>query len=93
MLVAAETQKIIIPHTLKVDVPESCTNRQRTKFWLTSRLRLSWKVVDESLRLLANGKLIEANKRRSETTRYKTTAKGQEALNAYKLLVEKYFSL
>jgi predicted MarR family transcription regulator len=55
-------------------------------------MRLSWKVVDESLRLLANGKLIEATKRQSETTKYKTTAKGQEALNAYKLLVEKYFS-
>jgi predicted transcriptional regulator len=73
------------------EILDSCVEKQRTKFWLTSRLRLSYKVVDESLRFLTNGKLIKTTERQSETTKYKTTVKGQEALNVYKLLVEKYF--
>ena len=74
------------------EILQSCIETQRTKFWLTTRLRLSWKILDESLRFLANEKLIEAIKHYSETTKYKTTSKGQEALNAYELLIEKYFS-
>jgi predicted transcriptional regulator len=71
----------------------ACAKMQRTKFWLTSRLGLSWKIVDESLRFLTTAKLIEASEhRRRETTKYKTTAKGQEAISVYKLLVRKYFS-
>jgi predicted transcriptional regulator len=71
---------------------ESCIEKQRTKFWLASRLRLSWKIVDETLRFLANGKLIKTTKSGRGTTRYKTTTKGREALTAYNLLVEKYFA-
>lgn len=73
------------------EILNSCIETQRTKFWLTSRLRISWKIVDKSLRFLENGKLIQAIKSHGETTKYKTTSKGQEALNAYELLVEKYF--
>jgi predicted transcriptional regulator len=72
---------------------QSCINHQKTKFWLSSRLKLSWKVVDESLRFLTNRELIETIKRHGETVKYKTTSKGQEALRAYETLVENYFSL
>jgi predicted transcriptional regulator len=71
----------------------SCVKMQRTKFWLTSRLGLSWKVVDESLRFLTAAELIEASEPLGrETTKYKTTARGREALSVYKLLVRKFFS-
>jgi predicted transcriptional regulator len=73
------------------EILQSCIKTQRTKFWLTSRLRLSWKFVDDAIRFLTTAKLIEPIKHIDETTHYKTTAKGQEALNAYELLVEKYF--
>jgi predicted transcriptional regulator len=74
------------------EILESCVENQRTKFWLTSRLRLSYKVVDECLRFLSNRKLIETTESQNETTKYKTTVEGQEALSAYKLLVGKYFT-
>jgi predicted transcriptional regulator len=75
------------------DILESCVKKQRTRFWLTSRLGLSWKVVDESLRFLTTAKLIEATKlQRKETTKYKTTAKGQEALITYRRLLIEYYA-
>jgi predicted transcriptional regulator len=75
-----------------IEIIESCAKMRRTRFWLNSRLRLSWKVVDESLRFLTTAELIEASgPRGKETIKYKTTAKGKEALNVYRLLVETYF--
>ena len=73
------------------EILESCLKTHRTKYWLTSRLGMSWKVIDESIGFLTKAKLIEVIDSRNSTKKYQTTPKGQGALRTYKILINKYF--
>jgi predicted transcriptional regulator len=86
----------VSPHRTKYEVwaeiLESCTKTARTRCWLLSKLRLSTTVVKKALNFLIVAKLMEIiDEPKAGTAKYKTTAKGQEALSIYQLLVTDYF--
>lgn len=76
------------------EILKSCTTMARTQSWLLVKLRLTTTTVKDSLNFLATAKLIEAvEEPKVSGTKYKTTAKGQQALKVYQHLVTRYFSI
>lgn len=72
---------------------ESCKRKERTQYWLLHKLGLTTNTTKEALKFLMAAQLIEQlNEPKNRVVKYKTTAKGLEALNIYQLLTTEYFS-
>ncbi|MFX1514415.1 MAG: winged helix-turn-helix domain-containing protein [Promethearchaeota archaeon] len=71
---------------------EACLYTPRTQSWLIRRLRSNTSAVKNALSFLVNLELIEEIKNiKTDNTEFRTTIRGEEALNQYYQLITKFF--
>lgn len=71
---------------------EACARTPRTQSWLLRRVGLKTRAIKEALDFLVTAGLIETHSSPdSDIGKFRTTAKGEEALTQYYQLVSKYF--